>query len=422
MGWRTVGGLGRSALVGLLLTLAAAVVLGLSLPTQIQDLMVAGRLRELEAVVEDLTRTGLIHHAQHPVVAHFDEEVRLRLLGTDTVRVKVWSADGTILYSDASGLIGQKYPPSPDLTTAFAGGPVVDVPDLSLPENTFEQDFDALLEYYIPAVSESGEVIAVFEVYQEASSLATTVGLIRRAVWVTIAVVFGLLATFTTTLTFSNWRALDRRRRQAEGLLTALARSQDEERERVIGILHDDVGQPLYRILYGLQTLSTHLDDGELGGEVKRLDGLGREIDQALRAELRLLRHHVGGDESLATTVASLVDVTRRETDLEIDVYLDPSIEVPPGSRAALVRAAEEGLINARKHAQAHHVDITLERRRGRIVLEVADDGIGYRGPEGLGIVTHRERIEALGGGLGVTPRGRGTVLSAWVPAPEEKP
>ncbi len=265
MEWRTVGGLGRSALVGLLLTLAAAVVLGLSLPTQIQDLMVAGRLRELEAVVEDLTRSGVMQNAGHAAIYQFDEEVRLRLLGTDTVRVKVWSADGTVVYSDAAGLAGRSYRLSTELATAFTGQSVVHIPDLSRPENAFEQGFDTLLEYYIPAVSESGEVIAVFEVYQEASSLATTVSLIRRAVWVTIAVVFGLLATFTTTLTFSNWRALDRRRRQAEGLLTSLARSQDEERERVIGILHDDVGQPLYRILYGLQTLSTHIEDGDLG-------------------------------------------------------------------------------------------------------------------------------------------------------------
>lgn len=419
--WRTVGGLGRTALVGLLLTLAAAVMLGLTLPSQIQDLIVEGRLREVEAVVEDLTRSGVMVHAQHPAISHFDEEVRLRLLGTDTVRVKVWSADGTVLYSDASTLAGRRYRLSPELATAFTGVPVVHVPDLSLPENTFERGFDTLLEYYIPAVDDSGEIIAVFEVYQDAVSLATTVDLIRRAVWVTISVVFGLLVIFTTTLTFTNWQALDRRRRQAEGLLADLAHSQDEERERVIGMLHDDVGQPLYRILYGLQTLGARLDDGDLGVEVKRLDGLGREIDRTLRAELRLLRHHIGGDESLATTLASLVDITRRETDLAVDAYLDPSIEVGPGSRAALVRAAEEGLINARKHARAHHVDISLERRRGRIVLEVADDGVGYRGPEGLGIVTHRQRIEAVGGGLTVSPRGRGTVLSAWVPVQGEE-
>ena len=56
------------------------------------------------------------------------------------------------------------------------------------------------------------------------------------------------------------------------------------------------------------------------------------------------------------------------------------------------------------------------------LVLEVQDDGVGIGRPLGLGLTSTRERLEAIGGGLTVgTRRGRGTILRAWVPPPEER-
>jgi hypothetical protein len=55
------------------------------------------------------------------------------------------------------------------------------------------------------------------------------------------------------TLTLSNARALDGRRRHAEQLLRGLLRAEDGERHRIVGSLHDDFGQTLYRVLYGLE-------------------------------------------------------------------------------------------------------------------------------------------------------------------------
>jgi len=56
-------------------------------------------------------------------------------------------------------------------------------------------------------------------------------------------------------------------------------------------------------------------------------------------------------------------------------------------------------------------------RRGDTLVLDVTDDGVGISRRPGLGIMTTKQRLEAIGGGLSVRPRrGGGTVFRAWVP------
>lgn len=73
--------------------------------------------------------------------------------------------------------------------------------------------------------------------------------------------------------------------------------------------------------------------------------------------------------------------------------------------------------MNVRKHAEAEQVRVEVRARPDRVVLEITDDGKGIGRHEGLGLVTLRERLEAIGGGLIVTGLRRGgTRVSAWVP------
>lgn len=63
--------------------------------------------------------------------------VRSRILsdGYD-VRVKIWRADGTILYSDVAELVGQRFPDEAhELDEAIAGEPNFGVSDLTAQEN-----------------------------------------------------------------------------------------------------------------------------------------------------------------------------------------------------------------------------------------------------------------------------------------------
>jgi signal transduction histidine kinase len=111
-----------------------------------------------------------------------------------------------------------------------------------------------------------------------------------------------------------------------------------------------------------------------------------------------------------------------------IQVSVDGNEEMKRLSQAseiALFRIAQEALNNVAKHAHASHVHITLAHSNARLVMSLADDGAGLEAAPapgskrrpGLGMVTMRERTQAVGGQfeIGAAP-GRGTQVVVRVP------
>jgi len=91
---------------------------------------------------------------------------------------------------------------------------------------------------------------------------------------------------------------------------------------------------------------------------------------------------------------------------------------LPLPAKQALFRAAQEGLTNVRKHAQATRAEVTLDYRQEVVRLAVRDDGLGAEGASGgFGLVGVRERVHLLGGRVRVrTAPGRGFSLEVEAP------
>ncbi|NOX22619.1 MAG: hypothetical protein GXP36_05945 [Actinobacteria bacterium] len=421
--WSEIGPAGKAVLVALAMSAVVALVLGVAIPRQVERHLIDAEIRKLSRIVGDMADAGVIPTgpAQADELNALDEAVRLNLLGSDTVRVKVWLADGTILYSDEPALVGAKYPLSEERIDAFNGINSVDIPNLSLRENEFERGFPPLRELYVPVADDSGSIEAVFEVYHLAEPIETTVGNIQQLVWASITVGIGSLAIFTASLILVYGRAIANRRRLAEKLFGELVRSQAEERTRIIGSLHDDIGQTLYRIHYGIEDLRSRVDaDNPVAGELAHIGELVNEVDGSLRAELRSLQYGTGEELALGSALDELAEVTEMETNLSVSVHVETDCELSPPTRIALYRAAREAMTNVRKHSLATTVEVRVQRQGDQVRLQVLDDGVGIIDDEGLGLTTTRERLEAIGGGLKVKPDRRGgTRFSAWVPASE---
>jgi hypothetical protein len=118
-----------------------------------------------------------------------DRAVRERVLGRPIVRLKVWSPDGRIVYSDAEALIGRRFPLPGDLREALADDAVrAEVSDLTLPENRFERGRGRLVEVYLPLHVADGRRVMV-EAYHPAGSIAAATG----RIWHTFLPVPGAL-------------------------------------------------------------------------------------------------------------------------------------------------------------------------------------------------------------------------------------
>src|SRR5439155_6361199 len=91
-----------------------------------------------------------------------------------------------------------------------------------------------------------------------------------------------------------------------------------------------------------------------------------------------------------------------------------------PVLETAVYRLVQEALNNVSKHSLARHASLSVRAGRGKIEIEVADDGVGFEPAlvrEGFGLVGMRERAALLGGSLEVgSTRGSGTRVRAEIP------
>jgi two-component system NarL family sensor kinase len=410
---------GRLALVAGLVAAGAVLAVGFVVSRAAHHDLLEARATIHQGVVDDLVQQGLIpiDPGNQEVVSDLDAAIRLRLVGGETVRVKLWSPDGEILYSDASQLIGQRFDVDAEVATALAGGTSVTVDDLSEAESITEEALGmSLLEFYLPVVFD-GEVVAALEIYEDAASFSSSLADIRNDVWTAVAVGLGALIVAFGSVAIRYARGHDYRRRKAEHHLAEMLTASDDERRRIVGALHDDIGQPLYRIQYGLEGCLRHLEDGEVASEIHRLIAMVGDIDKSLRSELQILHSGLVEGDGLDDALVRLAHATRTEGGLDVEITKGDLPTLSGTAATALFRAAQEAVINARKHAQASKITIDLRRGPGTATVTVSDNGRGWNGRMGIGLATTRQRLAALDGSMLIERSGgRGTRVRLSVP------
>lgn len=179
-----------------------------------------------------------------------------------------------------------------------------------------------------------------------------------------------------------------------------LVEAADAERRRLERELRE-IAEPRLGVIAGL------LED--TGGASRELDAVREELGALARG----IHPRVLTESGLAAALKELS--ARLPMRVEVDVGRDL---LEPAVAAAAYFVCAEGLANAVKHARASQVRLTAQRRTGRIVVKVSDNGAGGADlARGSGLQGLVDRVEALGGHLSVeSAPGAGTVLRAEIP------
>ena len=182
------------------------------------------------------------------------------------------------------------------------------------------------------------------------------------------------------------------------GLLERRVTELAPEAAPVVSPEFDQLHQMLESVTHGLRELLFELETGDLDAS---LGGAGRGRRPT---HLRTLHAALGRRRRLRARV-------RR------------SVSCSPGDRRQALRIVKEALINARKHARATEVVVTVRPGPDGVELVVQDDGVGFdaeTSPRGhRGLVNMRDRAAVSGGWCRIERVDPGTVVRVWLPYDE---
>jgi len=192
-------------------------------------------------------------------------------------------------------------------------------------------------------------------------------------------------------------RELSRRLREVE----------ETERRAISRELHDRIGQELstLTLLFGkLAARLTKESPSAVQKQLKDMQGLLKSTVGNVRDVMAELRPPVLDDYGLHAALRQLATEFAKRSGISVELIgVDLQPRLPSIVETAMFRISQEALNNIAKHAQAKEVEISLSEVSGRVVLDIADDGVGFDAGETRqdgqhwGMITMRERAEAVG-------------------------
>ncbi len=193
--------------------------------------------------------------------------------------------------------------------------------------------------------------------------------------------------------------------------------------KRIAYTLHSEAGQLLASAHLALAHLAEN-QPAEFSDQIGNVRGLLTNVEERLRHISHELRPPMLDDLGLVPALRFLARSAAQRWGLAVNVEAEPLRRLSSKIETTLYRVAQEGLTNVARHADATHVDITLQKTSGHVRCSVRDNGVGLRVKRGkdsrdggLGLMEIRERIAELGGVVCLSPIARhGTDLTVEIP------
>ena len=198
----------------------------------------------------------------------------------------------------------------------------------------------------------------------------------------------------------------------------------EEERRLIAHELHDEFGQSVTAIRSLALAIATQggVRDPAMGDIARLISEEAARLYDAMHGLIPRLTPLSLDTLGLAATLDNLVrDWQRRHPSIALMLRQELPADLGPSITLTIYRVVQEGLINALRHAQPSRVDIDVQSDSQRIVVTVADDGVGmpaeWARPGHFGLRGLADRVGQLGGRFNIGNRAeRGACLTAEIP------
>lgn len=207
-------------------------------------------------------------------------------------------------------------------------------------------------------------------------------------------------------------------------LMETRLRVQESERLKLGRELHDSTGQLLLALRLEIAHLRQVQGTSAEKALLDEIDQTACEIDREIRAFAFIHYPAEIGRDGLGPALRSLASGFARRTGLRIRFTSIPDPIAQSGPIAlALLRIAQEALLNVHRHARAAHVHLMLTARQDQLEMSIRDDGVGIPSAHcleeshGVGLQGMRHRVERLGGRFAIRRLKQGAKIVVTIPA-----
>ena len=344
-----------------------------------------------------------------------DSVMSARMADGSLMRVKVWSADGKVVWSDDERLIGRRFELEPkDAALLTTLGATAEFTTLERPENVFEAQVGEVAEIYLGFKDQTGEPL-LLELYVPVAGLEAES---RAQVRTLLPLTLGgpaLMLLILLPVALSMARRIDDAGAERSSLLRHAAAASALERRRIAGDLHDGVVQDLAGIGYALPAIRRSLPDGPDTEDARQnLDRVTEIVTRDVTALRSVITDIYPPDlnEGGLVPASQLLFSEVRYAGIEVDVRIDPTVSDQPLPIDAAVlgyRVLRETLRNVVRHSGAARAGVSLRTENGDLVIVVEDDGIGFDptlpAPQGhFGLRLLEDTLSDVGGSLVIDP------------------
>jgi len=222
-------------------------------------------------------------------------------------------------------------------------------------------------------------------------------------------------------------------------LSTRMLRIQEEEQRRIAREVHDSTAQEITALTLNLGALRIAEDEFSPTARKQIAESLAlvKRVAREIRTFSYLLHPPMLNELGIWAALRLFVQEFRERSGLRVNLQISDALEgtkLDPGHEMTLFRFVQEALANIHRHSGSRTAAVDIQLRNRVIKASVMDTGRGIplkilkdiQSAEGriggVGILGMKERISQVGGHLEIQSHGRGTTITATLPAEFAEP